>query len=89
MCVFFIIFKVELVDRSVLPGDVIRWVDKSKGNQKGHVKNVKVATDLLIVGTNQILKDVNAQSLIPLMVWYKNSTTHFGNYHLLYLKGID
>ena len=68
MCVFFIIFKVELVDRSVLPGDVIRWVDKSKGNQKGHVKNVKVATDLLIVGTNQILKDVNAQSLIPLMV---------------------
>ena len=65
---FFIIFKVELVDRSVLPGDVIRWVDKSKGNQKGHVKNVKVVTDLLIVGTNQILKDVNAQSLIPLMV---------------------
>ena len=56
------------MDRSVLPGDVIRWVDKSKGNQKGHVKNVKMSADLLIIGTNQTVKGVNAQKLLPLMV---------------------
>lgn len=58
----------ELVDRSVLPGDVVRWVEKSRGNQKGHVKTVNLSTDLLIVGTNQIIRGTDAKKLIPLMV---------------------
>jgi hypothetical protein len=60
--------KVELVDRSLLPGDIIRWVDKDKPNQKAHIKAVSVFVDLLVVGTNQIIKNIDAKKLLPLIV---------------------
>lgn len=60
--------QVELVDRSLLPGDVVRWVNRSKGNQKGQIVDVTVYADVRIVGTNHVLKNINAAELLPLRV---------------------
>ncbi|XP_066927802.1 (E3-independent) E2 ubiquitin-conjugating enzyme UBE2O-like isoform X2 [Clytia hemisphaerica] len=57
---------VELVDRAVMPGHIVRWSNKSNGIQKATVKNVQVYVDLQIVGTNQIVKNINAENLLPL-----------------------
>lgn len=51
-----------------MPGHIVRWSNKSKGIQKATVKNVQVYVDLQIVGTNQIVKNINAENLLPLSV---------------------
>ena len=56
------------MDRSLLPGDVVRWVSQSKGNQKGHIKDVTVYVDIKIVGTNHVLEHIDARELFPMMV---------------------
>ncbi|XP_012556778.2 (E3-independent) E2 ubiquitin-conjugating enzyme isoform X1 [Hydra vulgaris] len=58
--------SIELVDRSLLPGDAVRWVLKARGSQKGLVKSVDVKVDVVIVGTNYILKDIPVALLPPL-----------------------
>eukprot|EP00794_Sanderia_malayensis_P009375 gene9375-10362_t len=60
----------ELVDRSLLPGDVVRRTDVSRGAMKGYVSKVDVTVSIKIVGTNNILKKVNCSELSPLQRFY-------------------
>jgi len=58
--------SIELVDRSLLHGDVVRWSDKSKGKQKGQIQDVDIYVDLKVVGTNHVLKNISSKKLMPL-----------------------
>ena len=58
----------KLLDRSLLPGDVVRWVTNDRGSQKGQVTNVSVMVDCHIIGTDYVLKDIDASVLFPLFV---------------------
>ena len=60
-------FQVELVDRSLLPGDVVRSLSNPQG-QKGHIKDVNVYVDFRIAGTSHIIKNMRANKLTPLTV---------------------
>nr|XP_026689701.1 (E3-independent) E2 ubiquitin-conjugating enzyme UBE2O-like isoform X2 [Ciona intestinalis] len=59
--------KIQLVDRSTLPRDVVHEMN---GSQLGTVLDVDVHCDVAVVGTNKILKNIHCKSLkriYPLM----------------------
>ncbi|XP_063446086.1 (E3-independent) E2 ubiquitin-conjugating enzyme UBE2O-like [Mytilus trossulus] len=58
--------KVTLVDRSLMPGDVIRRMISGKSSQRGYVQNLVVKCHLHIKGTNKYIYDVDATDLNPL-----------------------
>ena len=62
---FFI--QVELLDRSLQPGDVVRHA--TNPHQRGYVKDVQITADIRILGTDKIIKNVDCTKYIsPLQV---------------------
>lgn len=58
-----------MVDRSLMPGDVVKHVDRSTvSSQWGYVTNVRLYADIKIIGTNQMLKNIRCTELKPLQV---------------------
>ena len=56
-----------LVDRSLLPGDVVRRQQHS--GQRGYVTDVQMLADISILGTHLVIKDVDCKKYIsPLQV---------------------
>ena len=62
------IFQITLVDRSLMPGDVIRRMISGKSSQRGYVQDLSVRCHLFIKGTNKYIYDVDAKDLKPLRV---------------------
>ena len=61
--------QVELIDRSLQPGDVIRH--STKPNQKGYVKDIHITADISILGTDRIIKNVDCKKYVsPLQVMH-------------------
>jgi len=58
--------KVKLADRSLLPGDVVKFSNVSKGTQKGFVSNVEVVASVKVLVANQIFHNVDCKGLSPL-----------------------
>ncbi|XP_068716631.1 (E3-independent) E2 ubiquitin-conjugating enzyme-like [Montipora capricornis] len=58
--------KVKLADRSLLPGDVIKYFDINQGTQKGFISNVEVVASVKVLLANQILHNVDCKDLSPL-----------------------
>ncbi|XP_052069646.1 (E3-independent) E2 ubiquitin-conjugating enzyme UBE2O-like [Mytilus californianus] len=58
--------KITLVDRSLMPGDVIRRMISGKSSQRGYVQNLIVKCHLYIKGTNKYIYNVDATDLKPL-----------------------
>ena len=56
--------QVELEDRSILPGDVVRWRNKGNGGKKAQIVDVRVMVDVKIIGMNFILSNLNAQKCL-------------------------
>lgn len=57
--------KVILVDRSLMPGDVIRRLVSGKSSQKGYIQDLDVRCHIRIKGTDKYIYDVNAKDLLP------------------------
>ncbi|KAG8238849.1 hypothetical protein J437_LFUL018746 [Ladona fulva] len=58
--------KVGLADRSLMPGDVVRRMIKGKDTQRGYCRNITVLACVRIVGTKQVIINVNSADLTPL-----------------------
>ena len=61
-------FQLEVVDRSLLPGDIVRWADEGNGPMKGYIDSVKVKVNVKVMGTRCILKNILSSNLKPLQV---------------------
>ena len=62
------LFQVKLADRSLLPGDVVKFSNMHKGTQKGFVSNVEVVASVKVLVANQIFHNVDCKGLSPLQV---------------------
>jgi len=61
---------VKLADRSLLPGDVVKYSDVNRGTQKGFISNVEVVASVKVLVANQIFTNVDCKDLSPLQVRY-------------------
>ena len=66
------VFQVKLADRSLLPGDVVKFSDVQKGTQKGFVCNVEVVANVNVLVANQNFHNVDCKELSPLQVFVKH-----------------
>ena len=64
------LLQVKLADRSLLPGDVVKFSDVHKGTQKGFVGNVQVVASVKVLVANQIFHNLDCKELSPLQVLY-------------------
>lgn len=60
--------QVKLADRSLLPGDVVKFSDVRRGAQKGFISNVEVVASVKVLLANQIFNNVDCKDLSPLQV---------------------
>jgi len=58
--------NVGLADRSLMPGDVVRRLIAGKDTQRGYCRDVNVRASVEIVGTQQVVFDVDSKDLNPL-----------------------
>ena len=58
--------NVGLADRSLMPGDVVRRLIVGKDTQRGYCRDVSVRASVEIVGTQQVVFDVDSKDLVPL-----------------------
>ncbi|XP_052265648.1 (E3-independent) E2 ubiquitin-conjugating enzyme-like isoform X2 [Dreissena polymorpha] len=57
--------KIILVDRSLMPGDVVRRLISGKESQRGFVQNCGIKCHLQIQGTDQFIYNIDAKDLQP------------------------
>lgn len=57
-----------LADRSLMPGDVVRRLIRGKDTQRGYCRNIHVTACVQVVGTKQVITDVNSKDLVPVEV---------------------
>ena len=62
------LLQVKLADRSLLPGDVVKFSDVRQGAQKGFISNVEVVASVKVLLANQIFNNVDCKDLSPLQV---------------------
>jgi len=62
----------EVVDRSLQHGDIVRWADSSKGGMKGTVTKINVRANIRVVGARHLLvRNVDCSELAPLQKFYQ------------------
>uniref|UniRef100_A0AAR5QIV0 UBC core domain-containing protein n=1 Tax=Dendroctonus ponderosae TaxID=77166 RepID=A0AAR5QIV0_DENPD len=55
--------KVYLMNRSIIPGDIIRRLEKGKETQRGYCKSNKQIAAVQIVGTDKVIEHVSSDRL--------------------------
>ncbi|XP_018566113.1 (E3-independent) E2 ubiquitin-conjugating enzyme UBE2O [Anoplophora glabripennis] len=55
--------KVRLMNRSVIPGDIVRRLEKGKETQRGYCKETKQLATVQIVGTDKVIEHVYSDRL--------------------------
>lgn len=60
--------QVILVDRSLMPGDVVRRLILNEDSQRGYVKDMNVTCHLHILGTDKYIYNIDSKSLDPITV---------------------
>ncbi|XP_013412226.1 (E3-independent) E2 ubiquitin-conjugating enzyme UBE2O [Lingula anatina] len=61
--------KLKLVDRSLMPGDVVRRLIQGENSQRGFVSMTDITCHVLILGTNKVITNVNTKELRNLEEW--------------------
>lgn len=79
--------NVGLADRSLMPGDVVRRLIVGKDTQRGYCRDVTVRASVEIVGTQQVVFDVDSKDLVPLEEFTVDVAVCLGNCYLLFLLG--
>lgn len=56
------------MDRSLMPGDVVRKVSEGKPSQFGYCENINIYATVKILNTNKIIENINSQNFTPTKV---------------------
>lgn len=51
-----------LMDRSLMPGDVVRKVGDSTSNQFGYCENIDIYATVKILNTNKVIENINSRN---------------------------
>ena len=51
-----------------MPGDVVRRLIRGKDTQRGYCRNIQVTACVQVVGTKQVIVNVNSKDLMPIEV---------------------
>ncbi|CAH1713628.1 unnamed protein product [Aphis gossypii] len=54
--------KVVLMDRSLMPGDVVRKVSEGKPSQFGYCENIDIYATVKVLNTNKIIENINSRN---------------------------
>lgn len=65
-------FQVKLLDRSLMPGDIVRKLIKGKDTQLGYCRSTDVRAAIQIVGSKLVITEVKSTDLTPLEVNLSN-----------------
>ncbi|XP_058055719.1 (E3-independent) E2 ubiquitin-conjugating enzyme [Anopheles bellator] len=65
--------KVGLVDRTLMPGDVVRRMVPGRDTQRGYCHEISVRADLRIAGTKYVVRNVPSERLRPLLSMPKDN----------------
>ena len=60
--------QVELLDRSLMPGDVVRRMIAGEDSQRGYVRTTHVNCHLQIIGSSKVIRNVSSSNLTPIVV---------------------
>ncbi|KAK9888270.1 hypothetical protein WA026_000532 [Henosepilachna vigintioctopunctata] len=55
--------KVKLMSRSIIPGEIVRRLEKGKETQRGYCKSVKRTVTVQIIGTDKVIEYVSGNRL--------------------------
>lgn len=50
-----------LMDRSLMPGDIVRKVGEGKPSQFGYCENINIYATVKIMNTNKIIENISSQ----------------------------
>lgn len=56
------------MDRSLMPGDVVRKVSESKPSQFGYCENIDIYVTVKIINTNKIIENISSRNLVDTKV---------------------
>lgn len=76
-------FQIGLVDRTLMPGDVVRRHlpgQKHLSGQAGYVRDVNVRADVKILGTKYVIRNVPSERLRPICEWSRDTPVCLGNW---------
>lgn len=51
-----------LMDRSLMPGDVVRKVSDGKTSQFGYCENIEIYATVKILNTNKIIENISSRN---------------------------
>ncbi|VEN41567.1 unnamed protein product [Callosobruchus maculatus] len=71
--------KVRLMNRSIIPGDIVRRLEKGKETQRGYCKEVKQIATVQIVGTDKIIEHVCSERLQSVRPFEVDDAVCLGN----------
>ena len=61
--------QLEVVDRSLQHGDIVRWADPSKGGMKGTITKIDIKVNIRVLGARHLqVKNISCNQLAPLQV---------------------
>lgn len=60
-----------------MPGDVVRRLIRGKDTQRGYCRNIHVSACVQVVGTKQVIVNVNSKDLVPIEVCFLNNQCKF------------
>ncbi|XP_001999983.3 (E3-independent) E2 ubiquitin-conjugating enzyme isoform X2 [Drosophila mojavensis] len=75
--------SIGLVDRTLMPGDVVRRRlpgQKHMSGQAGYVRDVNVRADVKVLGTKYVIRNVPSERLKPISEWSRDVPVCLGNW---------
>ncbi|XP_060521601.1 (E3-independent) E2 ubiquitin-conjugating enzyme UBE2O [Cylas formicarius] len=71
--------KVRLINRSIIPGDIVRRLEKGKETQRGYCKETKQIATVQIVGTDKVIEHVCSDRLQSVRPFDVDDAVCFGS----------
>lgn len=71
--------KIRLINRSIIPGDIVRRLEKGKETQRGYCKETKQTATVLIIGTDKVIEHVPSDRLQNISLFDIDDAVCLGN----------
>lgn len=55
--------KLRLINRCIIPGDIVRRLEKGKETQRGYCKETKQTATVLVIGTDNVVENIPSERL--------------------------
>ncbi|XP_073814917.1 (E3-independent) E2 ubiquitin-conjugating enzyme UBE2O [Musca autumnalis] len=72
--------SIGLVDRTLMPGDVVRRLVRGKETQRGYCRDINMKADVRVLGTKYVITNVNAERVKPLCPWPIDSAVYLNSW---------